>query len=114
MPSPVEQLAAIEVAIDRTLKPGWTKEFIVPPWRGEPPECRGCGKQPPPPGSAAKWSMHTITRPEPKARVMQYSVALVCEVCAHDKKKLDEVALQVFAPLAPENVKGNLLVPPQA
>ncbi len=108
MSSAEESIIAAERTIDQNLPKGWVKEFIEPPWRGEPPKCRGCGRDPQMSAIAApqlKWANVAILRHDQAKKTLLYSFGLCCENCGRDKKVMNRLALEVFAPLAPENVR---------
>lgn len=102
---PFDPIAAV-AAVDRMLAPGWRKEFVHPPWQGAPPACRACGQTVAAHmlGSGRAWATITLTRPDAAARVLHYSFALACDKCAQDDKARARIAVQVFEPLAPENM----------
>jgi len=103
--SATQSIAQAEALIDKNLPRGWRKMFVEPPWRSLEPVCRGCGKDPKlahlaEPG--LKWANSAIVKNDAPQRTLWYSFALVCENCVKDRKVMNRLAIEVFAPQSPE------------
>jgi len=121
MPTADEKFHEIEAQIDKMLMPGWTKQWVEPPWAGTPPACRGCGldcaeSQAESPGK--KFTLGPMTFADKKKKIMWYSAVLFCEPCSGQKPVRDRVAVDLFAPLMPPDVgpsgpsKGSSIIIP--
>jgi hypothetical protein len=106
MSTGTDAIAAAEKTIEQQLKPGWVKRFVEPPWRGATPGlCRGCGRtgqQEAILNPKLKWATVAIVKEQKERKILWYSFALCCEVCAKDRKVMNRLAVEVFDPGAPE------------
>ena len=103
MTRPEDSIAKAELLLDQQLKnrPGWRKRFVEPPWRGAPVRCRGCGRDPADTTSTLKWANVTIVKAAEQGKILWYTFALCCEVCAKERKILNRITVEAFAPLLP-------------
>ena len=109
MPTAEESVANAEARIRKNLPPGYTMKFVAPPaaWAEMPPHCCACGREYAVlrltmPG--LKWANVAIVKYDSPKKILWYSFALCDEKCGQDKKTLDKLAVEVFMPLAPENI----------
>jgi hypothetical protein len=99
--TPAEQYAKILGLVRSKLQPGWREEFVEPPWRGQTPKCRGCGRDPAHATSETKFSMSPILRSDGKRKIVQWTVALTCEACTGTPDTMNRLAVEAFLPLLP-------------
>lgn len=106
----IDSLAAFSERLRKAhpLPAGWTQKWVEPPWAGRPPACRGCGRDPAAEILARKWDNVPIVRDDKKAQVQLVSCAMLCEKCGTNKEAMERVIMQIFMPLAPENLGGPL------
>jgi hypothetical protein len=116
MTSPADSIAKAELLLDQQLKnrPGWRKQFVEPPWRGAPPKCRGCGRDPQDATSTLKWANVTIVKAAERRKILWYTFALCCETCAKSRATLNRITVEAFAPLTPPGPVPDGPPPPPA
>jgi len=89
-----------DLFLDEHCPPGWGREFVLPPWKREGVEavsgCRSCGATNTDDGRP--WASATLLRADPEREVLRFSFAMVCEACATDPVKMDDLATRVFEP----------------
>lgn len=113
MPTAEDSIAKAEALMEKNTPAGWTRRFVEPPWRGLPPRCRACGRDPALTAISApglKWANMAIVKYDSRQKIVWYSFGLCCETCGQQKKVLDKLAVEIFMPLAPENVGPELTV----
>ena len=113
MPSPLESIAAVQRVIDQNTPLGWTSKFVDPPWHGMMPGvCRGCGLDSQVAAATVKWSNSAIVKKDDRQKIIWWTCTLVCDKCGHNKRVMDRLALEAFAPLEAPVIGPEGLTPP--
>ena len=74
--------------------PGWTTEFVVPPWATDRTHgCRACGGTE---SDGDHWSLMLLVRRRPEKETIFFSFGAVCLDCTRDPGAADRLGVIVF------------------